>query len=544
MSMCRISAAADATVRTIRRGYSTVFGVGSSHFGVYDLSSWPLSTCSSVRYHPFISQHQWQRRNFGFEYLIDPNTGSGDKSLGLRNKQSSGRNSPRSEKGSHPSYKFIDRSRLVVQGGRGGKGSLSTHILKRKHRMRPDGGHGGNGGSVVLIADPNEQTLTRSHPHLAAQDGSNGTSQNCIGASGKNRIIRVPQGVVVKRVLNHDEVWDPETCSARKLYWEAREPAFIMGTDGEPEVSLREQVNAGFQGFGNDDYEEYENDGSIDYGNYHDENDESEWDRQRSVVVLGDLDERGAHLVVAKGGKGGLGTSLYASHHGALPDARYLTHVAQPEDGEVVYLKLELKLIADIGLVGFPNAGKSSLLRAMSAATPEIAPYPFTTLHPLIGCIVYRDGLQIKAADIPGLIDGASEGRGKGHDFLRHVERTKALLYIVDAAGVDDRDPVNDLRILAKELGSYGDGSLLERRALVVANKIDLLHSNKVEELLEMLKDTADNLGIRMNQPVLAISAGVTGDGLDSLSKAIRDIVYSSESDSERDHEGKLNKSI
>lgn len=465
-------------------------------------------------------QHQQQQgRSFGFEYLVDPAKLADEATR--RNKQNKA-------KSSRPSYKFIDRSRLLVQGGRGGKGSLSTHILKRKHRMRPDGGHGGNGGSVVLIADPNEQTLTRSHPHLAAENGANGTSQACHGAAGKNRVIRVPAGVVVKRILNHDEVWDEESGTVRKLKWETDEPEFVMGTDGEPEFTLQEEVDAGFQGFGGD--EDYLDDDLP--------------KQERQVIILADLDEPGAHLVVAHGGQGGVGTSIYASRHGALPDARYLTKMAQPEDGEVVFLELELKLIADIGLVGFPNAGKSSLLRAMSAATPEVAPYPFTTLHPLIGCIEYRDGFQVKAADIPGLIDGASDGRGKGHDFLRHVERTKALLYIVDAAGVDYRDPIDDLRILAKELASYGDGSLMERRALVVANKVDLLHEDHVAELLVTIHETATELGIRFEHDVMAISAGVTGVGLGDLSKAIREIVSSSEADRQIEFENQGNASI
>jgi GTPase len=474
---------------------------------------------SSSRLLQSTSLSRYQYRCFGFEYLIDP--------VKIANEANERKKRDKSKKSARPSYKFIDRSRLVVQGGRGGKGSLSTHILTRKHRIVPDGGHGGNGGSVIIVADPNEQTLTRSHPHVAAGNGENGTSQGCHGASGKNRIVRVPRGVVVKRVLQSNEFWDPVAGTARQLQWEtASKSEYIMGPDGEPEFSLREQISAGFQGFGSDDYDTDDDDHDGD-----DNNMGTSQQEQRRTVILGDLDESGAHLVVAKGGQGGMGTCIFASHHGALPDARYLTQTAQPADGEVVYLELELKLIADIGLVGFPNAGKSSLLRAMSAATPEVAPYPFTTLHPLIGCIEYRDGLQVRAADIPGLIDGASEGRGRGHDFLRHIERTKALLYIVDAAGVDFRNPIDDLCILAKELESYGDGSLMDRRALVVANKVDLLLEEQVADLCDGLRDTAESLGIRMSHDVFAISAGVTGAGLGYLSKAIRDIVDVSEAD-------------
>jgi Obg family GTPase CgtA len=223
-----------------------------------------------------------------------------------------------------------------------------------------------------------------------------------------------------------------------------------------------------------------------------------------------------------------LGNCIFAKRLGGLPNPLYMARLARPQVGEVAFLELELKLIADIGLVGFPNAGKSSLLRAMSAATPEVAAYPFTTLHPMIGCIEYRDGFRVKAADIPGLIDGASEGRGKGHSFLKHVERTKALLYVVDSASVDFRDPLVDLRTLAKELASYGDGSLMDRRVLVVGNKVDLLHKDHAVELQESLKDTGNDIGLLLDHDPMMISAGVSGHGLQDLSKAIRHIVQKS----------------
>jgi Obg family GTPase CgtA len=167
----------------------------------------------------------------------------------------------------------------------------------------------------------------------------------------------------------------------------------------------------------------------------------------------------------------------------------------------------------------------------MSRASPEVAPYPFTTRHPLLGVLEFRDGARIRVADIPGLIDGAAQGRGCGHDFLRHVERTKALLYMVDAAGTDFRDPIQDLRVLVNELESYGDGSLLEQRALVVANKVDLMEKEKIQEVLGQLAEVADSLGIHRDHDVMAISAGVTGFGLGPLSQAIRKTVELSEMD-------------
>lgn len=146
-------------------------------------------------------------------------------------------------------------------------------------------------------------------------------------------------------------------------------------------------------------------------------------------------------------------------------------------------------------------------------------------VDPFVGVIEYRDAFRLTMADIPGLIDGASEGRGKGHDFLRHVERTKALLYIVDAAGTEGRDPVEDLRILAKELASYGDGDMMNRKALVVANKLDLLDENEQADVTSNLASAAEEMGIEVHGDVLGISAGVSGLGLGPLSNALRGVL-------------------
>lgn len=159
---------------------------------------------------------------------------------------------------------------------------------------------------------------------------------------------------------------------------------------------------------------------------------------------------------------------------------------------------------------------------------PEIAPYPFTTLHPLVGCIEYRDGFRVMAADVPGLVRGASEGRGRGHDFLRHLERTKALLYIVDAASVDGRGPVDDLLTLVDEISTYADGDMLTRPSLVVANKVDLLSAQETEMTLFEVEAAARDAGIQFSGDVLGISAGVTGVGLELLSRAIRNVVEES----------------
>ena len=148
---------------------------------------------------------------------------------------------------------------------------------------------------------------------------------------------------------------------------------------------------------------------------------------------------------------------------------------------------------------------------------------------PFVGVVEYRDSFNLRMADIPGLIDGASEGKGKGHDFLRHLERTKALLYIVDAAGTEGRDPLQDLKILANELASYGSGDMMNRRALVVANKLDLLDEQEQAEIISKLERAAQEMGIQMHGQALGIGAGVTGLGLASLSQAMRTIVQSTD---------------
>ena len=185
--------------------------------------------------------------------------------------------------------------------------------------------------------------------------------------------------------------------------------------------------------------------------------------------MLGDLDAPGARLLVAQGGRGGRGNARFASSTNRVP--RY----AEPgTEGEERELFLELKTIADGGLVGYPNAGKSTLLGALSAARPKVAPYPFTTLHPVVGVIEfdYPDYTKLTLADIPGLIDGAHENVGLGHSFLKHIERTKVLIYVLDMAGTDGRDPVEDFHHLQNELELY-QAKLTERPTLVAANKMD-----------------------------------------------------------------------
>eukprot|EP00548_Thalassiothrix_antarctica_P012994 CAMPEP_0194174246 /NCGR_PEP_ID=MMETSP0154-20130528/8483_1 /TAXON_ID=1049557 /ORGANISM="Thalassiothrix antarctica, Strain L6-D1" /LENGTH=494 /DNA_ID=CAMNT_0038887613 /DNA_START=43 /DNA_END=1527 /DNA_ORIENTATION=+ len=450
----------------------------------------------------------------------------------------SARKSKKKKHSGRPAYRFVDKIRLRAIAGDGGKGCVSMQGIKRGHKKIPDGGHGGRGGHVILVADPKKQSLRISHHIILADSGKHGSSQQKTGKGGTNKIIRVPYGVVIRRVLEHNEEWNPETKTVT-MVGGSEEDGYNFYEDID--LGLRKNDDSHRVEKGSNEYTYYDHEEEYDYDDTNDYDNEEEYDydnemnadeeildveeEEREKVLLTDLDKPGSWYLVSRGGLGGRGNSDFASVHGPPPDANSMTDRASPTDGETSYLELELKLIADLGLVGFPNAGKSSLLAAMSRATPEIAPYPFTTLHPLIGVVEYQDGTKIKVADVPGLVSGASKGRGRGHDFLRHIERNKALVYMVDSAGTDGRDPLEDLKILTQELASYTDGSLLKMPAIVVANKIDLLSDSQCGEILLRLGEIAEEAGVKFNGEVMGISAGVTGEGLTSLSRALRKLV-------------------
>jgi len=184
--------------------------------------------------------------------------------------------------------------------------------------------------------------------------------------------------------------------------------------------------------------------------------------------VLGELLEPGEELVIARGGKGGIGNVHFKSSTNQTP---HQFTKGQPGEEKVVWL--ELKLISDVGLVGYPNAGKSTLLSKLTGAHPKIASYPFTTLNPIIGTLIYENYNKLRIADIPGLIDGAHEGVGLGHQFLRHIERSKFLLYVIDMAGTDQRDPAEDFLHLREELRLHRE-ELSATPYRVLANKMDI----------------------------------------------------------------------
>eukprot|EP00501_MAST-03F_sp_TOSAG23-6_P001920 GSMAST32.ASY1.ANO1.2000.1 assembled CDS len=194
-------------------------------------------------------------------------------------------------------------------------------------------------------------------------------------------------------------------------------------------------------------------------------------DEKEILRVVADLSEPGAEYLAAKGGHGGMGNGRFAGRQHLLSAQQ--KRQLYGEAPEHSFLSLEMKSIADVGLVGFPNAGKSTLIRAISRAMPKVAAYKFTTLTPHIGIINFADGFTISVADLPGLIEGAHDNKGLGHEFLRHIERTKVLLYVVDAAGSEMRSPSDDLSALQLELEKYSP-SLAKKKAMVVANKLDI----------------------------------------------------------------------
>ena len=229
-----------------------------------------------------------------------------------------------------------------------------------------------------------------------------------------------------------------------------------------------------------------------------------------SGQLIGDLNFNGQQLMVARGGRGGRGNVSFATVNNRAPRM-----AEKGEPGQEHWLSLELKLLADVGLVGLPNAGKSSLISKISAARPKIADYPFTTIVPNLGMVRVEDGVSFVVADIPGLIEGAHTGAGLGHEFLRHVERTRVLVHLVDISGFDGRDPVKEFETINRELALYNP-ELIEKPMLVAANKMDMPESgNNLNTFKEKLGDQYE---------IFPVSA-LTGEGLEQLVRRIGSVL-------------------
>ncbi len=321
---------------------------------------------------------------------------------------------------------FIDLAEIEVEAGKGGDGIVAFRREKYVPAGGPAGGNGGRGGSVILVAAENLQTLLdfKYARHFKAEDGKRGGPNNRTGAAGSDRLIEVPCGTVV---------YDADT--------------------GEQ---------------------------------------------------LGDLVSQGQTLCVAQGGKGGLGNRHFLSNSNRAPE-----YALPGLPGEQRRLRLELKLLAEVGIIGLPNAGKSTLISAISSAHPKIADYPFTTLVPNLGVVRKPNGDGTVFADIPGLIEGASIGIGLGHEFLRHIERTRLLLHLIDLTAAD---PIADYQTIRAELAAY-DRQLTERPQIIALNKLDAVEPEIAENISAELKQLTSD-------PILPISA-VARTGLDALLQAV-----------------------
>jgi GTPase len=317
---------------------------------------------------------------------------------------------------------FVDRVALYVKGGDGGRGCCSFRREKYVPRGGPDGGDGGDGGDVIVRAVAGTDNLAgiAHRKHWRAPRGGAGQGDNCHGRRGRELVIEVPPGTLIR-------------------------------------------------------------------------------DRERGNI-LRDLTEAGQQVVVAHGGRGGRGNRAFATATNRAPRE---TQPGTP--GEERWIVLELKMIADAGLIGLPNAGKSTLLSRLSRAQPEIADYPFTTKHPNLGLVTIGSDRAFVLADLPGLIEGAHQGVGLGHEFLRHVERTRVLVHLVEPFPADHSDPVNNYRIIRRELELHSQ-ALAEKPELVAVSKCELTGSEEVRQRLER----------ELGRDVVAVSA-VTGEGLAQL---------------------------
>ena len=235
--------------------------------------------------------------------------------------------------------------------------------------------------------------------------------------------------------------------------------------------------------------------------------------------IIADLTKDGQEVVVAKGGKGGKGNAAFKTSTNQAPD-----YAEEGEKGEERWIELELKLLADVGIIGFPNAGKSTLISVLSNARPKIADYPFTTLSPVLGVVKLDIGKSLVLADIPGLIEGASQGAGLGHEFLRHIERTKFLLHVIDISDFREREPLEAFEIINKEMEQYSP-ELTKKPQIVVGNKIDIL-SDKEE--INRLKKAFEEKGYRFIPVSLA-----TKEGIDELKKALQEFYQMKEKELE-----------
>lgn len=384
---------------------------------------------------------------------------------------------------------FVDEIKVYARAGHGGKGCVAFQREKYRPKGGPSGGNGGRGGDVILEADHDLNNLIAQYyqPRLIAQNGQFGLGKGMDGHAGKDLVVKVPCGTLVWKL-------EPEGGSASGRVTRAETGSSLSnGPAHRPVFHTAATVRAL----------------EIDLASEPGDRRRVPSGPQPGGELLADLTGHGQRFVLCKGGRGGLGNRNFATA------ARQTPRFAQPgEPGQEGDFLLELRIIAEVGLVGYPNAGKSTLLTAISHARPKIALYPFTTLHPQIGIVEYPDFHRITVCDVPGLIEGAHRNVGLGHEFLRHIERCKILVLLLDMAGTDGRAPWDDCRHLLKELELY-DTALLDKPRLVVANKMDEpAAAANLKSFKRRVRQT----------PVLGIAAAFD-EGIEEFRQAIRDAV-------------------
>lgn len=342
--------------------------------------------------------------------------------------------------------KFVDEVKISISSGHGGPGSVSFRRESMSPRGGPDGGDGGKGGDVIFKTSRHINSLVdiKFHKKYRAENGGAGARDNCFGLNGKDLMMIVPEGTIIR-------------------------------------------------------------------------NEEGE--------VLFDLNKN-QEIVILRGGRGGKGNTFFKNSVNQAPE-----HAQPGEEGQHLEVTLELKLIADVGIIGFPNAGKSTFISRVSAAKPKIANYPFTTLTPQLGVVKVGEYSNFILADIPGLIKGAHLGIGLGIQFLKHIERTRLFIHIVDVSGMSGREPMVDFEEINYELKMYDEMNkekdeffpLTSREQIVVLNKIDMLEAEQVEKLKNQFKK-------KFNVDVFAISA-ITGKNLKEFLGYVAEKILKSKED-------------
>jgi GTP-binding protein len=354
---------------------------------------------------------------------------------------------------------FVDRIKIFAQAGKGGRGCASFRREKFVPKGGPDGGDGGRGGNVILRADRHVDNLANLfyEPIVKAKDGGHGMGKKMSGRAGADKVVKIPMGTVI---------WRGEQIM----------PMILSEVEASHELASTLPLRNSSTPFG-----------------------------MTGAEVVADLTRDGQEFVLCRGGAGGKGNVHFKSSRNRAP-----RQYTDGEEGEQGHFLLEVRTIADVGLVGYPNAGKSTLLRKISAARPRVAAYPFTTLHPIVGVVEFPGYRRATVADIPGLIEGAHRGVGLGHEFLRHITRCHLLIFVVDIAGSEGRNPVEDLQNLRRELDLY-DRTLSSRPWLVVANKMDLPGATENLKALQA----------RFPKVQILPAAAATGKGITALKREL-----------------------